>query len=1471
MVWRTTADDLVVNIPTEGSGYDYSIDWGDGSAVETEQTGDASHTYAAAGDYTVTITGAFPRIYFFELSQADRDQLREVSQWGSIAWQSMELAFFGASNLQITATGAPDLSGVTNISSMFRLATSFTGAELSGWNVSNVTDMGFMFLGASAFNGNISNWEVGNVTTMRQMFINATSFNQDLSGWKVGNVTAMNTMFLGASAFNGNISTWDVSSVTTMQGMFSGATSFNQDLSGWKVGNVTSMTQMFKGATSFNGNISTWDVSSIITMQGMFSGATSFNQDLSGWKVGNVTAMNTMFLGASAFNGNISTWDVSSVITMQSMFSGATSFNQDLSGWKVGNVTSMNAMFFGLSSFNGDLSNWDVGNVTNMGSMFNGATSFNADLSRWDVGNVTNMGGMFNGATSFNGNISTWEVGNATSMGSMFSGASLFNQDLSRWDVGNVTNVSSMFSDASLFNGNISTWEVGNVTTMWNMFNRASTFNQDLSNWDVGNVTTMWDMFNRASTFNQDLSGWDVSNVASMRGMFSGATSFNADLSRWDVSGVTNMREMFTGATSFNGDISTWDVSNVTEMRNMISGTNLSTRNYDALLYEWSQLDVQENVRLDAGINRYCEDGETGKNTLMGSKKWNISDSGRDLDTNCKRQQTITFATIADKAVGDADFDIAATASSGLEVTLMSSDPAVATVSATTVTIVSAGTTMLTATQAGGVNSDSGTDYFDATPVAQTLTVNQMQQTITFEPIEDKAVGDADFEVVVSASSGLEVALTSSDITVATVSGKTVTLVGMGTTRLTATQAGNDNFVAADPVTQTLTVSNPFKTVWRTTADGLVVNIPTEGSGYDYSIDWGDGSAVETEQTGDASHTYAAAGDYTVTITGAFPRIYFFELSQADRDQLRKVSQWGSIAWQSMELAFFGASNLQITATDAPDLSGVTSMASMFFLANSFNGDLSTWDVSNVTDMANMFNGATAFNQDLSGWNTCKVSSFTDFSTGATAWTSPMPDFTPCSSTQQITGDAGWRLLSLPKTGGTVADIDSGSDTDTAVQGVPGGLNQGSDPNFVIYDATGEWESPVDISTPWGDGYGFALYFYNNTDAGSTELPLTLDATGAEPSSDVRVALNATVPVSGSYFTLAGNPFNSGFDASAITSTGSGIQNNVHFWDNAMGSYSAQDRTMPYIVSPWQGFWVEVLASNTGPTTGITLPTSGRTDAGATGTFFSKEAANRGDIAFALSSQTTHDGALRLSFRETATRDHDVHDASKLRPLLSEYATMAFNSNGVLKSVESLPWELTEAITVPMEEGLVGVSGSFTLAWEGLESVPAAWGLTFHDYDMGINLDMRSVSEYTFDAAAPVAAQANPLSILAGPAVAVQKSKTTGARFAVTVTPNVASIDTEGEDRASVFALEQNYPNPFNPSTVINYSVANRGKVSLSVYNLLGQKVAQLVNETKTAGNYNVTWNATAATSGVYYYRLETGGQALIRKMMLIK
>lgn len=87
----------------------------------------------------------------------------------------------------------------------------------------------------------------------------------------------------------------------------------------------------------------------------------------------------------------------------------------------------------------------------------------------------------------------------------------------------------------------------------------------------------------------------------------------------------------------------------------------------------------------------------------------------------------------------------------------------------------------------------------------------------------------------------------------------------------------------------------------------------------------------------------------------------------------------------------------------------------------------------------------------------------------------------------------------------------------------------------------------------------------------------------------------------------------------------------------------------------------------------------------------------------------------------------------------------------------------------------------------------------------------------------------------------------------------------------SVFTLEQNYPNPFNPATTIKYSVPKESFVNLSIYNALGERVAQLVNETNKAGFYEVNFRATQFASGVYFYRLEAGDFVSIKKMMLLK
>ncbi len=85
------------------------------------------------------------------------------------------------------------------------------------------------------------------------------------------------------------------------------------------------------------------------------------------------------------------------------------------------------------------------------------------------------------------------------------------------------------------------------------------------------------------------------------------------------------------------------------------------------------------------------------------------------------------------------------------------------------------------------------------------------------------------------------------------------------------------------------------------------------------------------------------------------------------------------------------------------------------------------------------------------------------------------------------------------------------------------------------------------------------------------------------------------------------------------------------------------------------------------------------------------------------------------------------------------------------------------------------------------------------------------------------------------------------------------------------FILEQNYPNPFNPSTVIRYSLTERGFTSLKIYNALGKEVATLVNQKQDVGTYEATFNGANLSSGVYFYTLRTKDFSETKRMTLIK
>jgi surface protein len=426
--WKTdnagTSTSTQITLPLVASGtYNFVVDWGDSSTSTITAWNDAAktHTYASAGTKTVTITGTITGWQFN--NGGDKLKMLTISSWGPFKFGDTGYYFYGASNLTITATDVPDMSGTTDMRWAFYNCLALTTVpSMNNWDMSSVTNMLAIFANASLFNQNIGSWNTANVTDMTGMFIGAAAFNQNIELWNTSNVTKMAQMFSGASTFNQNVGTWNTTNVTTMSAMFQSTTAFNQNIGSWNTANVTNMNQMFNGASAFNQNIGSWNTSNVTKMTSMFQGASVFNQNIGSWNTTNVTAMDQMFSNAIAFNQNIGTWNTGNVTNMSSMLSSAVAFNQDIGSWNTANVTNMSQMFINAALFNQNISSWNTASVTTMASMFFQAYAFNQNIGTWNTSSVTSMSGMFRNVSAFNQNLASWDTSKVSNMSSMFYG-----------------------------------------------------------------------------------------------------------------------------------------------------------------------------------------------------------------------------------------------------------------------------------------------------------------------------------------------------------------------------------------------------------------------------------------------------------------------------------------------------------------------------------------------------------------------------------------------------------------------------------------------------------------------------------------------------------------------------------------------------------------------------------------------------------------------------------------------------------------------------------------------------------------------------------------------------------------------------------------------------------------------------------------------------------------------------------------
>gem|GEM_PF-3520571 len=216
------------------------------------------------------------------------------------------------------------------------------------------------------------------------------------------------------------------------------------------------------------------------------------------------------------------------------------------------------------------------------------------------------------------------------------------------------------------------------------------------------------------------------------------------------------------------------------------------------------------------------------------------------------------------------------------------------------------------------------------------------------------------------------------------------------------------NQAAAYGPSANATVSNAYimtidtRNVSAASPDDKTVGLALEDWwGYDFKVNWGDGASESYVNGGGSgrvlSHTYATAGVYDVKIYDAtdFAYFRFCYANNTTGDQLKlvDVKHWGSNQFYRMSFMFARCKNVQISATDAPDLSriitdggGVNGLRGMFQYAETFNSNINHWDVSAIKDMSNMFAGAKAFNQPLSTWSVSNVTDMTSMFSDAEAF-----------------------------------------------------------------------------------------------------------------------------------------------------------------------------------------------------------------------------------------------------------------------------------------------------------------------------------------------------------------------------------------------------------------------------------------------------------------------------------------------------
>lgn len=497
-----------------------------------------------------------------------------------------------------------------------------------------------------------------------------------------------------------------------------------------------------------------------------------------------------------------------------------------------------------------------------------------------------------------------------------------------------------------------------------------------------------------------------------------------------------------------------------------------------------------------------------------------------------------------------------------------------------------------------------------------------------------------------------------------------------------------------------------------------------------------------------------------------------------------------------------------------------------------------------------------------------------------------------------VSGNQGWRMISSPART-QFSDLLDGFYT----QGFTGTTYPARQPNLLWYDETypgtdnQRWRTASNISDSVVAGRGYMFYVFGEIpaegdyDNPAYALPKAISVTGLEtPLSSGSFTYPVTYTTAAdSGWNLLGNPLANDIDWDHGSWTKTNMDNTVYVWSDSanagVGDYLTWNGVTGSLgngkISAMQAFWVKANAASPA----LTLNEAART----TGATFFKE--NSLERRSAQDSIPTLEFTLRFGpyskqlhvmFSNDGRIGMDRYDAWHLvsvNPTFLEFYTSSSEGNPL--AIANLPRRLYRTADIPIYIGgyLGGrvVQGPYQIELTGARNLPDMWELELYDRKTRRSVMLTpppagaqgkakaTPVAYTFQTDADTSAVLPENHWLDGHSLR-KATATSEHRFALKVHPNGEFSDIPAE-----VTLSQNYPNPFNPTTKIAYTVPEEMRVRLDVFDILGRRVATLVDGQMNPGRYEVSFDMTRFASGVYLYRIVTPDGALVRKMTLIK